>query len=290
MTRNNIPASASGNREFDLHLHVLEHRCEGRAPRYTIGVWEQTTQGAGLRAICHIRSLPGALLAITGELDKGTRPESVEITYPRWSDIAELVKRLHHRADTDCNSAADMLEDLHARLHNTIAELELTLERLAKLGTLVEEAAAKSQVVGAQDGCPKTMGLPQSVWFRLLAVYRDKQEGCRVYQELQALREVAGITAETLRTIDNWLGSASTREAAMEALWRLRRILEALGYTMPLEHLAWRGQIIRAMEEAGLGLGADGAIRFRQPQDKYWEPATGALVKEVLENAGQPIT
>src|SRR5260370_32266017 len=123
MTSNNIGALGSGNREFDLHFHVLEHRCEGRAPRYTIGVWEQTTQGAGLRAICHIRSLPGALLAITGELDKGTRPESVEITYPRWSDIAALVKRLHNRAGTDCNSPAEMLEDLHARLHNTTAEL-----------------------------------------------------------------------------------------------------------------------------------------------------------------------
>ncbi len=80
MTSNNIAALASGNREFDLHLHVLEHGCEGGASRYTIGVWEQTTLGAGLRAICHIRPLPDALLAIMGELDKGARHESVEIT------------------------------------------------------------------------------------------------------------------------------------------------------------------------------------------------------------------
>jgi hypothetical protein len=79
MTTNNIAAFASGNREFDLHLHVLEHRCEGGAPRYTIGIWEQTTQGAGLRAICHIRPLPDALLAIMDELDKGARHKSVEI-------------------------------------------------------------------------------------------------------------------------------------------------------------------------------------------------------------------
>jgi hypothetical protein len=82
MTSNNLPACASGNREFDLHLHVLEHGYEGRTPRYTIGVWEHNPQGAALRAICHIRSLAEALLAIMGELDKATRPESIGATTP----------------------------------------------------------------------------------------------------------------------------------------------------------------------------------------------------------------
>lgn len=77
MTSNNLTAFASGNREFDLHLHVLEHGCEGRSPRYTIGVWEHNPQGAVIRAICHIRSLAEALLAILGELDRSARPESV---------------------------------------------------------------------------------------------------------------------------------------------------------------------------------------------------------------------
>jgi len=80
MTSNNTAALASGNREFDLHLHVLEHGCEGGTPRYTIGVWEHTTQGAAIRAICHIRPLPDALLAIKGELANGARQESVAIT------------------------------------------------------------------------------------------------------------------------------------------------------------------------------------------------------------------
>jgi hypothetical protein len=83
MTSNNLPAFASGDREFDLHLHVLEHGCDGRAPRYTIGVWEHNPQGAVLRAICHIRSLAEALLAIMGELNKSRRPESVGTTTPR---------------------------------------------------------------------------------------------------------------------------------------------------------------------------------------------------------------
>jgi hypothetical protein len=57
---------------------------------------------------------------------------------------------------------------------------------------------------------------------------------------------------------------------------------------MPLEHLEWRGQIVRALEEAGLGIGSDNAIRIRQPNDKYWEPATGPSVKEVIQNASAP--
>jgi hypothetical protein len=112
-----------------------------------------------------------------------------------------------------------------------------------------------------------------------------RQEGQELYTELHALREIAGITAETLRTVDGWLGHASTREAAMDSLWRLRRILERVGFTMPLEHLEWRGQIVRALEEAGLGIGSDSAIRIRQPNDKYWQPATGPRVKEVIQNA-----
>jgi hypothetical protein len=54
---------------------------------------------------------------------------------------------------------------------------------------------------------------------------------------------------------------------------------------MPADNLEWRGQIIRAMEEAGIGLGEDGALRLRQSEDKYWEAATGAPVKEILQNA-----
>jgi len=290
MINNNGSVSASRGREFDLHLHVLEHGCDSGTPRYTLGVWERTSKGVGLRAICHMRPLAEALPAISKELGKHPQSHPFEIKYPTWSEIAELVKHLHSRGDTDSVSAANIMEDLQARLHNATAELDLALERLSRLGILIEEAAAKSQPIAELGDASPIIGLPQNAWFRLLAMYRHPQEGCRLYQELQALREIAGITAETLRTVDDWLGNASTREAAMEALWRLRRILEGLGYRMPLEHLAWRGQIIRAMEEAGLGLGVDGFLRVRQPQDRYWEPATGAVVKEVLQSAGQPIS
>jgi hypothetical protein len=280
-------ASAPAYREFDLHLHVLEHHSKGAESRYTLGIWKRSKDGAGIRAICHASILREALLAIAKEFDKGAERDSAEIKYPRWSEIAPLVRKLNQRGDEDSRGAAEMLEDLQARLHNATADLDLTVERLARLGILLEDSAAKSQLFPEYIGGCKLTIIPQRAWLRLLATYRDRQEGACLYRELQALREIAGITAETLRTVDDWLGNACTREAAMESLWRLRRVLESLGYAMPLEHLAWRGQIIRAMEEAGLGLGADGAIRIRQPRDRYWEPATGAPIKEVLQSVIQ---
>jgi len=220
----------------------------------------------------------------TNELD-GHSAQQPTVSYPRWSEVAELVRRLNHRADTDCIAAGGYIEDFYARLHNMTGELESALQRLENLGALIEEAAAKGQVYGLPEN--QWVGIPHSTWFRLLTIYRTKQEGEKVYAELRRLRELAGIAAETLRTIDNWLGHASTREAAMEALWRFRRILEAVGFPMPLDHLAFRGQIIRAMEESGVGLGEDGVLRLRQPTDKYWEPASGSPVKELLQTAVQ---
>jgi ribosomal protein L37AE/L43A len=70
MIRSCLSGFASGNREFDLHLHVLEHACHSREPRYTIAIWERTDAGPGLRAICHIQPLAEALAAIMAELRK----------------------------------------------------------------------------------------------------------------------------------------------------------------------------------------------------------------------------
>jgi hypothetical protein len=45
-------------------------------------------------------------------------------------------------------------------------------------------------------------------------------------ERLKLLEALASIAVDALRGIDNWLGQASTREAAMDAIWRLRRALK----------------------------------------------------------------
>jgi hypothetical protein len=238
-----------------------------------------------LRAICHGTSLSGALLALSGELENVEPVNHPASEYPKWSEVRELVSRLGERGDADCAAAAKQLEDLHARLHNAVADRESILNRLTRLGALIEQAAAKSRCIGDPEWA--TVAVPDDTWFQLLAAYRGQEEGNQIYRELHILRQIAGITAQTIQAVDNWMGHAGSREAAMDSLWRLTRILEGAGYKRPLDHLEWRGQLVRAMEEARIGLGDDGTLRVRQPQDKYWEPATGAVVKEILQAAQQ---
>ncbi len=204
------------------------------------------------------------------------------MNYPKWADIAGLVARLNKRKHPDCIGAATKLEDLQAGLHNRTAELEMAERRLATLGSLIERGAAQTREERNDAHELLIVSLPSPVWFQLLSCYRTRSEGQTIYEELKLLREIAGITVETLRAVDDWLGHASTREAAMESLWRLTRILERAGFQAPHEHLAWRGQIIRALEEAGLGLGDDGRVRLRSVSDQYWEPASGPLIAELL--------
>jgi hypothetical protein len=269
--------------EFHLSLHVFEHTAGGRDPRYTVSVWDATLCPPGLRALCHARPIADAIIAIAGEFSASGQRKEEALRFPRWSVISKLVERLRKRNDPDSESAADEIAELFGRWHNTAGDLESARDRLTRLGSLLEEAAVKADGFVGNGPGSRSVILPETVWSKLLASYRHKQEGCAVYHELQMLRELAGITADTLRTVENWLGNAGTREGAMDALWRLARILQSLGYNLPIENLRWRGQLVRALEEAGLGLGSDDAIRLRRPDDKYWEPATGALLKTVLE-------
>src|SRR5205085_5115202 len=128
------------NREFHLSLHVLEHVRKGRAPRYTVSVWDGTLDPPGLRALCHVRPLGGAMLAIARELAPSdqTETETKAFQCPDWSLVADLVKRLRSRKDDpDSETAAEEIDDLFARLHNTTTDLECAMDRLTRLGSLV---------------------------------------------------------------------------------------------------------------------------------------------------------
>ncbi len=116
----------SSNRE--VAFQVLRHVAgNDESPRYTIGVWE----GPGLRAICHARSLAGALLALSAELEGRREDERVTVSYPRWLEICGLVRRLEQRPDTDCIAAARYLENLQAQLLTTTAQLESARNHVA---------------------------------------------------------------------------------------------------------------------------------------------------------------
>jgi len=99
----------------------------------------------------------------------------------------------------------------------------------------------------------------------------------------EALERIAVVACQTLETVDNWLGQASTRNAAADALWRLRRLLwDADMRANPWEDLKWRGSVFEYLKRAGFRLAPDG-VRQELKTDKPWEWPTGPFLEDVLK-------
>lgn len=96
---------------------------------------------------------------------------------------------------------------------------------------------------------------------------------------VRALREACLVAADTLTTVDEWMGHASTRQAAQDALWRLNRAVQRAGIPTHVSNdLRWRGSIIRALEQAGLGIGECGTVRIRRKTDLPHMHASGTQI------------
>ena len=93
--------------------------------------------------------------------------------------------------------------------------------------------------------------------------------------------------ADAIQAVDEWLGQASTRQFAVDALWRARRALEAAGVPVSVRHEAgagWRGSVFRALERCGLGwTGHEDQIRFRLAGQPNWADAAGPELGKWLE-------
>lgn len=77
--------------------------------------------------------------------------------------------------------------------------------------------------------------------------------------ERDQLRAVAKATRDTLTVIDEWLGMASTREAAIDSMRRLERLLSAVGFEYTWKGiLDWRGSLIDELWQACFYVGPDG--------------------------------
>lgn len=105
---------------------------------------------------------------------------------------------------------------------------------------------------------------------------------------LKKLETLAQVAAEALTAIDDWLGNASTREAAEDSIRRLWRALQAVGFDGHVrDNLGWRGSLLRAMDRAGIGYGEDGEIRVRTAHDQPWMTATGPRVRDLLAGVSE---
>jgi hypothetical protein len=121
---------------------------------------------------------------------------------------------------------------------------------------------------------------------RLDSIEKTRQKISAI-EDIELLRFALLITAETLVTVDNWLGHAGTQNAANDALWRLRRLLWGLGLnpvdTLSSSALEWRGSLIEALERSGFRASEDGDIRRILPGQPNWELAKGETLAEIMQ-------
>lgn len=93
--------------------------------------------------------------------------------------------------------------------------------------------------------------------------------------------------ADAIEAVDAWLGQASTRQYALDALWRARRALEAAGEPVTIRNEAgpgWRGSVFRAIEVCGLGwTGYEDELRFRLAGQPRWSAPAGPNLREFLD-------
>jgi hypothetical protein len=92
-----------GSNEFQLCLHVLEHRKDGCEQRYTIGVWDNSMQPPGLRALCHVQPIHEAVIAILCELTRSDERKQETVGGPQWRVVSRLIEKLRDRDNADNN-------------------------------------------------------------------------------------------------------------------------------------------------------------------------------------------
>ena len=108
--------------------------------------------------------------------------------------------------------------------------------------------------------------------------------------ERDELRAVAKATRDTLTVIDEWLGMASTREAAIDSMRRLERMLSAVGFEYIWKGiLDWRGSLVDELWNARFYAGPDHHWHYvpGDPEPKFGNAAGPELAEivSVMENA-----
>jgi len=225
MSSTSLPAAPQ---ERTLVLSIVEHPRQHQETRFTVTVCERN----GLRAICHIRSLFGALLSLAPELSSAPISSGPmagkDAVIPNWSLVSQLVRTLHDSGDEHSTAAANWLELAFAWAVEMSQKFQLAQERVEILDLLVQELIKLAKPLSA--GIEGSQALNH--WLNLVSTYEGRQE-LAPHIELAALRELAGSMAETVSIVNSWVAGTTAQEAASHALWRTGAQLRGLGYQFP---------------------------------------------------------
>lgn len=106
--------------------------------------------------------------------------------------------------------------------------------------------------------------------------------------ELAALRHLASIAQDAATQFEDWIGSASTRNATIDSMYRLSRALAKAGYpSNSTRCLNWRGSLLRELNDAGFFFCEEKEAFVFDPEARKGPPyrthgnAVGPTLKEV---------
>jgi hypothetical protein len=107
--------------------------------------------------------------------------------------------------------------------------------------------------------------------------------------EVAQLRNLCDVANSAYSTVDEWLGQASTYQAAKDALWRMGRALRQAGYeTDHKNNLDWRGSILKELNDAGFYPSTNDPYHATAPDFVYDPDAPKAIPARVFGNAKGP--
>lgn len=195
-------------------------------------------------------------------------------------------------------STAPTYDDLRAALINADARADQLAARLGKTDAELVETRIKARVEKERADRLEEQHKERSdrcneLWKQTLEMVENaKKPGSP--EEIVALRRLASIARDAATQFSDWIGQASTRNAAVDSMYRLSRALTHAGFPYNGDaSLNWRGSILDELNAAGFFFCEEKEAFVFDPDAEKGPPyrnhgnAVGPTLKEVVAELAQ---
>lgn len=154
------------------------------------------------------------------------------------------------------------------------AELAQARQRIAHLEGVLAQQYAQADVAG-----------------QFAEMHQRGEDDLR--RRIAELESVCHVAEQAYCCVDEWWGSASTKQAARDSMWRLGRALRQNGFkVVDYDNLDWRGAILKELNDAGFYPSTNDPYHAVKP-DFVYDPdapdnkrifgnAVGMTLKEII--------
>jgi hypothetical protein len=119
-------------------------------------------------------------------------------------------------------------------------------ERMIDISDLIHDLETASQETGSD--MPRLGSRKELIEAR--NVLQDRFASIEMRNK--QLEDVCCVANQAYSCVDEWWGSASTKQAARDSMWRLGRALRQAGYdTDYRDNIDWRGSILKELNDSG---------------------------------------